>query len=515
MTPAVIFYTLKDAGTALMTVFTASVLGEFADNIFQLNVSYGMANFWKLLLCIGITVFVLPLFSTMGEVLMFSNALKHDRFVLGRFFDKSFESAMQISEGETESRLVDDPIYFRGNWVILTMKLVVTPVTILYLLYHTRKISVWYTLIVFGISLIKLTVPAAVAKLQAIYDKQTREYNTQVRAYETELTTKPHIVKLYAITKPFTEKLDILYRNYFQEVLQKSIRCTVIADNIAGFLDTFCYLLILLAGAVMIAEGAITAGAVAAMIGYFAVFNTIIQNIDYIIKNVPILQNLEQRMEVLYTGAEDLSGEEAGEVTTITADNLSFSYDNEKTVFKNKKFSIVSGQKTAICGMNGSGKSTFIQLLCGLYKNYTGNLKLNNRELNTISIESWRTQFAYAAQDPYLFEATVKENVQVGNFHATETEVEAVLQKVGITYLADREVSMNKNDLSGGEKQKVSIARALLKETPFLILDEPNNHLDTQTTEWLRRFIKESNKTILYITHDTDFVNLADHQINF
>lgn len=515
MTPAVVFYALEEVGTVLLAVYTASILGAFADNIFSLDLSYGLDNFWKLLLCVGITVVIIPLFEIAGEVLMFSNSLKHDRFVLGRFFDKSFESVMQISEGEAQSRLEDDPIDLRCGWVRIAVKSIVTPPALLYLLYYTLQISVIYTLIVFGISVIKLAVPATVAKLQAVYDRQTREYRTQVRTYETEITTKPYMIKLYAVSQPFTKKLDSLYQDYFQNVFSKSVRCSVVADNISDFLDTFCYLLILLVGAVMIAGGSITAGAVAAMVGYFSVFNTIMENIDFIIKNIPIMKNLVDRLEVIYSRAEDLSGEQVDEVWEIKAEKLSFSYDGENMVFENMDFSIRSGDKTAVCGKNGSGKSTFIQLLCGLLKNYTGSFTLNNSELRTIAIESWRSRFAYAAQDPYLFEGTVRENVHLGNLQAAEADVDDILQKIGIGYLADRKVSMSQNDLSGGEKQKVSIARALMKNTPFLILDEPSNHLDTKTSEWLREFISESSKTILYISYDARFVDLADKQIQF
>lgn len=515
MSPATFFYSIDNIATEILMVYTAGVLGLFADAVFNLDMSYGIENLWILLLSIGITVFIIPFFGLLGELLMHANALKHDRIVLSRYLDKNYSEVINIDLGEAQSRLEQDPIDFRCEWVDIIVKFGAIPLTLAYLLYQTLQISLLVTVIIFAVSAIKFTVPLLTKKLQAKYDKETREYNTQVRKYETDIIARPHIVKLYGLSASLTEKLDCTYRIYFEKVFKKNIKHTTVAKNISSFLDTFCTLVILLVGAVMIANGRISVGALVAMIGYFSVFNKIIANASDIIVKIPILKNLVERMEVLYVGIEDLSGEKAENTTEISANNLSFYYDNENVIFENINFTVKLGEKVAIVGANGSGKSTFVKLLCGLVKDYTGSLQINGLELNSISIESWRKQIAYAAQNPFLFEGTVKNNVHFGNLHATEQEVELVMKKIGIEYLSERTASMNQNDLSGGEKQKISIARALMKDTPFLILDEPSNNLDKQTINWLSVFIAEFPKSILFISHNKQLINLADKQIYF
>ena len=164
----------------------------------------------------------------------------------------------------------------------------------------------------------------------------------------------------------------------------------------------------------MVSNESITTGTVAAMVGYFSVFNNVFSNMDYIIRKIPILSNLSNRMVVLYDDAEKQSGIEIQKMSTIKADNLSFSYDN-KNVITHLNFSINNGEKTVIIGKNGSGKSTLIKLLCGLLKGYRGSLKINGYEFSELSIEKWREQIAYVEQDPYLFEGSVKENILLGN----------------------------------------------------------------------------------------------------
>ena len=128
-------------------------------------------------------------------------------------------------------------------------------------------------------------------------------------------------------------------------------------------------------------------------------------------------------------------------------------------------------------------------------------------------MESLRKQVAYAAQDPFLFEGSVRENIRLGNLNASDEETDAVIDRLGIRALAGKNISAGQKELSGGEKQKISIARALLKNTSFLILDEPSNNLDQQTIEWLRNFIASYPKTILYISHEKQMIEIADKKI--
>lgn len=92
--------------------------------------------------------------------------------------------------------------------------------------------------------------------------------------------------------------------------------------------------------------------------------------------------------------------------------------------------------------------------------------------------------------DPFLFSGSIKENICIGNMSATDEDINTIMDKVGISYLTKYNVFTKQNALSGGEKQKISIARALLMNTPFLLLDEPNNNLDSKSVDWLISFIK-------------------------
>lgn len=513
MYPAAIFHTLNDCLVNLLSIYAATVLGSFADSILQMNVDLGVQNIVQLLICLVILVLLMPFVDLLGRLIMLKNSLKHDRKVLRRFLNKKYESIICYDAGDIQYRIEWDVCRLRIYWVELVTKIVMIPIICIYLLYQSLQISWIYTLVVIAISAVKLIVPFSVRKLESRYDKAEREYQTAVRASETEFTRNPVAVKLHGLTNPLIQKLDDIYRKYFASTYVHQTRCKTAASNITAGLDVFCMLAILFAGAVMAAAGLISAGEIAAMMGFFAVYQTVLGNLDFIIRNKPVYENLVERNRLLYCDPEEESGRQTGEISAVQAANLSFSYEEGSSVFENLAFTINAGEKVVIAGQNGSGKSTLTKLLCGLYTGYRGSLRVNGTELSELSMESLRKQVAYAAQDPFLFEGSVRENIRLGNLNASDTETDAVIDRLGIRALAGKNISAGQKELSGGEKQKISIARALLKNTSFLILDEPSNNLDQQTIEWLRNFIASYPKTILYISHEKQMIEIADKKI--
>ena len=121
---------------------------------------------------------------------------------------------------------------------------------------------------------------------------------------------------------------------------------------------------------------------------------------------------------------------------------------------------------------------------------------------------------AVVPQNPFLFYGSVIENIKLGNRNASDSEILGVMSKLKIDYLKDRCVQHNNNALSGGEMQKISIARAIIKDSPLLILDEPDNHLDKQMIEWLKKYIEHSSKTIIMVTHSKELIKTADKSLH-
>lgn len=504
---------LYDLLEGVLVVRTASFLGEFANAIFSMDASYALENIYYLLLCIGGYVLVLPALNFLLDYVCIKDGTHYTLFMNGLFFEKEYDKARVLSAGELCYRLEGDMISFYCFIIGVVCKVVVTPLVLAYLLDHALHINALYTLSALAISLLNFIVPLYVRHREARYDQETREYQEKVSAYVTEITTSPHVIRLFNINEFFNEKLDTLFWKYFSQTKKKDINCKTIAEQIAAFMKTLATLLIVLIGAIMVAKGGMQAGSILAMVGYLSLFETIMNHGSYIIKTVPKTKTLAKRLMFFYSDYEKSEGEPLEEAFSIKAADLGFSYPNGEKIMSHLNFAILSGTKTAICGKNGSGKTTLINLISGLRKNYIGSLKVNGVELSQISISQWHKHIGIARQNPYLFEGTVEENIRLGNLSTAESEINLLMRELGMIHLKGKQIHAGAPELSGGEKQKIAIARALLKESPILLLDEPHNNLDEKGLRWLKDFITHSDKTIIYISHLEDLTSLAENVI--
>lgn len=506
----ILLHTAASCTEGILTVFTATILGRFADSVFRLDFSLGIRNAISLGLALFAMVAFLPAVVLVANMFMLKYSLVHDRMILGRFLDKKYDSILRYELGDIQNRLDWDPTNLRCYLVNYFEKALMIPVTFGFLLYNALKLSPVYTLIVFVLSMLKLLVPLAVRKLEGKYDKENRDYASRRRSLEAEITQRPCMLTLYGLGEAFVAKASELYRAYFDRTEAKSIRLSSAAEAVSSFTGTFFTLAILLSGSLLTAEGLITPGTVAAMYGYSAVFHTLLENMGFLIRNTPILKNTAERLVMFYEDAERNNGEKVDGITNICCENLTYAY-GEKQALPRITFSVRRGEKTALCGPNGSGKSTLMKTMLGLLTGYGGSLRIDGRELSELNPAQYRSHIAYAPQEPYLFEGTVLENIRIGNPDMPDSALFALLDKMGIASLAGRQVAADGSGLSGGEKQKISIARASVRETDFLFLDEPGNNLDKATLDWLCGFLRESSKTIVFISHDEQLTACADH----
>lgn len=207
----------------------------------------------------------------------------------------------------------------------------------------------------------------------------------------------------------------------------------------------------------------------------------------------------------------------------IFFDNVTYIYDKNNTkVFDNFSLTIPSGQKIAIVGTSGAGKSTFVNLLMRLFNLTSGKILIDGIDINTVSQKSLREQIGFVPQDPALFHRSLMENIRYGRRDATDKEVmeasslancDNFIEKLPLgynTYVGERGIK-----LSGGERQRVAIARAILKNAPILVLDEATSALDSESEiliqEALRNLIKD--KTTIVIAHRLSTIRAMDRII--
>ena len=210
------------------------------------------------------------------------------------------------------------------------------------------------------------------------------------------------------------------------------------------------------------------------------------------------------------------------EMQDIRLDNVAFSYDGKRKVLDQINCTIPKGQVTALVGANGSGKSTLIKIIDRLYAKPDGDIYIGEERAADVNLASWREKLAIVSQNASLFSGTIRSNICYGLTDIDEAKLTKVCTLAGVDEILakheeglDFEVGLGGCKLSGGEQQRVSIARAMMKDTEYLILDEATANLDTRTAKEVQKNIDElmKGKTVICIAHNYDMIKKADQII--
>ena len=189
---------------------------------------------------------------------------------------------------------------------------------------------------------------------------------------------------------------------------------------------------------------------------------------------------------------------------------MSFKYDSDEWILKNVNLKLRHGEKIAIIGENGSGKSTLLKLISGFLEPNSGKIEINGIDVKTLGVEKLREHIAVVTQNPYLINGTIRENVNLDGKAKEKKVIEACKNSGAMTFISklhgklDQHIGKKGTQLSGGEKQKVVVARALLKEAEILLLDEATTGYDKLSNEIMMKNICEKfkDKTMIFITHN-------------
>lgn len=202
----------------------------------------------------------------------------------------------------------------------------------------------------------------------------------------------------------------------------------------------------------------------------------------------------------------------------IVFDHIKFSYDDEKTVIKDFSCTVKSGQKVAIVGPTGAGKTTMVNLLMKFYNITDGDIKIDGISIKDLSRENIHDLFVMVLQDTWLFNGTIRDNIKYNNAKISDEEIMKACKVVGIAKFINSlpnglsfEIT-DSQSISAGQKQLLTIARGMLKNAPFLILDEATSNVDTRTEELVQKAMDKltEGKTSFIIAHRLSTIKNAD-----
>lgn len=246
-------------------------------------------------------------------------------------------------------------------------------------------------------------------------------------------------------------------------------------------------------------------------------------NLPNLVVNARSAAGASRRLfELLTLKTERLNGsvfEKGKEKYDIEFENVCFGYEKNKEVLRNLSFKVKRGNKIALVGYSGCGKSTIVDLICGFYKADKGVIKLYGKDIEDWNLKCLRQQLSLVSQDIYLYTGSIEDNIKLGRLDSSYEEVVAAAKKANVHnyvmklskgYASD--VGERGDKLSGGQKQRIAIARAILKDAPILLLDEPTSALDNESELLVNESLEQLtlNKTMITIAHRLSTIKEAD-----
>jgi ATP-binding cassette subfamily B protein len=276
----------------------------------------------------------------------------------------------------------------------------------------------------------------------------------------------------------------------------------------------------------LIFTGRITLGEFFTLMFYsFAIFSPLYEFGNVISQYQEARASLEVAQEVFSQPAEvkPANPQRITDLTSLTFDHVNFRYNEaDAAALTDISFTATKGQTVAFVGLSGSGKSTIIKLLVGLYQPIQGQIKINELDSRTLDLESWRKNIGYVSQDTQLFAGTIADNLRFIKPQATDAECYQALKEASISNIVERDnaglqakIGEGGLKLSGGEKQRLAIARALLRQPQLIIFDEATSSLDSLTEKMITKTISEisqSNRNLItvVVAHRLSTVAQAD-----
>ena len=371
------------------------------------------------------------------------------------------------------------------------------------------------TAIGFGLMMLIMT------KSQKFFNAQQNGLG-EVNGFVEEVYTGHNIVKVSNADKAKQDEFDEINERLYNSVW-KSQFLSGLMMPIMQFIGNFGYGAVCLVGAILAIDGKIEFGVIVAFMIYIRLFT---QPLTQIAQAVTSMQSAGAASERIFTFfAEPELEDETGKATTlinhkgaVEFKNVRFGYTDERVIINDFSAKAEPGQKIAIVGPTGAGKSTMVNLLMRFYDINSGQIIIDGTPIMAITREAVHDQFSMVLQDTWLFEGTVKENLIYNQTNITDEQVIAAAKAVGVDHFINTlpngydSVLKDAEELSVGERQLLTIARALLKDAPMLILDEATSSVDTRTEELIQKAMDKlmEGRTSFVIAHRLSTIKNAD-----
>lgn len=383
------------------------------------------------------------------------------------------------------------------------------------------KYSWKLTLIAIAILPISLLVISIIFKYSQKYFKLQQDELGQINGHIEEIYSGHNVISIYNGEEKALEKFDDINNRLFKSSYKGNVLSGLL-HPLMNLFGNIGYAILIIWGGIMAIQDITFIPVVVAFVTYYRMFNNEVSQVANIFST---LQTTVASSERIFEFLDEQEQEDESYKTAKLKDvegniefrNLNFGYTPEKQILKDLNVKIKAGQKVAIVGSTGAGKTTLVNLLMRFYEANSGDILIDGIKINDVKRENVRKQFSMVLQDTWLFEGTIRDNIAYGS-KATAEDVENVCKTAGIHHLIMSQpngydhVLTEESAFSGGEKQLLTIARAMLHNAPMLILDEATSSVDTRTEVLIQKAMDKllEKRTSFIIAHRLSTIVNAD-----
>ena len=433
---------------------------------------------------------------------------------------KYFESR---TYGEVLSRITND-VDTLGQGLNQSITTIITSVaTLVGVLIMMLSISPLMTLIALVILPISMGLIGLVTKKSQKFFRDQQEYLGHINGQVEEVYGGHLVIKAFNRERDTIEEFEKT-NNILYDSAWKSQFLSGMMQPIMMFVGNLGYACVALTGGLLAIKNVITIGDIQAFIQYVKNFTQPIQQIAQVINMVQSMSAASERVFEFLEEEEEIEVEkDAVPVDTlagnVTFEHVNFGYNKDQTIINDFSVDVKEGQKVAIVGPTGAGKTTLIKLLMRFYDVNGGCIKVDGHDIREFKRSDLREMFGMVLQDTWLYNASIRDNIRYGKLDASEEEIQGAARAAYAHHFIetqpggyDMEINEESNNISQGQKQLLTIARAILADPKILILDEATSSVDTRTEERIQMAMDNlmQGRTSFVIAHRLSTIKDAD-----
>ena len=504
---------------------STTIIYEGTTKIINHTGTIDLNSLMNLLIIVVVLYVVSALFSYLQSYFIIELSTKISFDLRQRIMDKilylPMEKIGENKRGDILSRMTNDIDSLQHGISQSFIQLTTAVITLVGVFIMMLSINVIMALATIVLVPIAFLVIKFITKHSQSYFLKQLEFKGSLNGQIEETFTGHDIIRAFNQEEISMEKFEKDNNSWFNNEW-KSQFFSSLNGPLMNFISNFTYVVIAVLGAVFVLQKAIAVGDILAFFQYSQSFTRPIQQITRVMNQIQTAMAASERI-FEFLDLDDEENPSTRKLDTIndniTFEDVSFGYSPNEKIIKNLTFEVKKGQKIAIIGETGAGKTTIVKLLMRFYDIDSGSIKIDGVDIDEYDKHSLRSHVGMVLQDSWLFSDTIKSNIRYGNLEVSDDEIVDASKQVYIDNFIRQlpdgyETTLNEDsdNISHGQKQLLTIARTILSSKEILILDEATSSVDTRTEKLIQKAIDKlmENKTSFIIAHRLPTIRNAD-----